>query len=73
MPTGEVLKMKRKTIDGGRRKFLRHSLLTGAAASAATVPLEGAAALIPEDNDSENHSGYRVSEHVKAYYRTLKR
>ena len=67
--------MKPKKTDHHRRSFLRRAVTTGAAAGAATFSLDAAAdALVTDRADAEEQrSGYRLSEHVAAYYKSQTR
>ena len=64
------MKKDQKQIDdAGRRSFLRGSATAGAgAAVAATVPGIALAADEPEIDDEKK--GYRLTDHVIAYYKT---
>ena len=67
--------MKSTKTDHQRRAFLRRAVTTGAAAGAATFSLDAAAdALVTDRADAEEQrSGYRLSEHVAAYYKSQTR
>lgn len=61
---------KQELKQSGRREFLRNSAVAGA--GAAIVASSPASALtLTEAEPSEDESrGYRVTEHVAAYYKT---
>ena len=67
--------MKPEKHDEDRRTFLRGALTTGVAAAAAATSLNTVADLAPEDaaNPSQEETGYRLTEHVKAYYESFSR
>ena len=66
--------MNRKQTDRGRRAFLRNAVTTGIAASAAAASVDAVAGLAPEGgNEAEKASGYRLTDHVKAYYQSFTR
>lgn len=67
--------MKRKDLDNDRRSFLRTALATGVAAGAVTS-VDAVAGLAPGSDgarESGEPDGYRLTDHVKAYYQSLKR
>ena len=53
----------------GRRQFLFSAGVTAAAASVAVPPLTVEARADSESNDEKRKPRYRVTDHVKAYYR----
>jgi hypothetical protein len=67
--------MKPRKVNHQRRSFLRRAVTTGAAAGAATLSLDAAAdALVMDRADAEQKtSGYRLSDHVAAYYKSQTR
>jgi hypothetical protein len=65
--------MKRKQHDTGRRAFLRSAVATGIAAGATTASVDAVAELMPEDRETTKPAGYRVTEHVNAYYKSFTR
>ena len=64
------MKKDQKQIDDvGRRSFLRGSATAGAgAAIAAAVP--GIAAAADEPKPDDEKKGYRLTDHIIAYYKT---
>lgn len=62
-------KDQRQIDDAGRRSFLRGSATVGAgAAVAATVP--GIASAADEPAVDDEKKGYRLTNHIIAYYKT---
>ena len=62
---------KQELKQTGRRNFLRSSAVAGAGAAivASTTPAS-ALALTETEQAEEKSKGYRVTEHVSAYYKT---
>jgi len=73
MAMPEELKMKHEQIDKNRRSFLQRAAATGVAAGAATTSLDAVAGMAAEVDKVEEKQGYRLTEHVKAYYKSLTR
>lgn len=65
--------MKRKEHDTSRRAFLRKAVATGIAAGATTASVDAVAELMPEEPKAAKPTGYQVSEHVQAYYKSFTR
>lgn len=65
--------MKRKEHDKSRRAFLRNAAATGIAAGAAATSVDAVADLVPEAGRQEREDGYRLTDHVKAYYKSFTR
>lgn len=65
--------MKATKTDQGRRSFLRRAAATGVAAGAAAASVDAVAGVVPDEEKTEGKTGYRVSDHVKAYYKSLTR
>ncbi len=66
--------MKPKKVNQSRRSFLRRAAQTGVAAGAASVSLDAMATMVSEtDEPAENAAGYKLSDHVKAYYKSQTR
>ena len=74
-PKPEEDRMKPENHDKDRRTFLRGALVTGVAAATATTSLHTAADLAPKDAGTplQEETGYRLTEHVKAYYESFTR
>lgn len=66
--------MKRKEHDKSRRSFLRRAAATGIAAGAAAASVDAVADIVPEaGGGADRKDGYRMTEHVKAYYKSFTR
>lgn len=66
--------MKHNEANQGRRSFLRRAVATGVTAGAAVTSLGAVARqVVPAADEPEQQAGYRVTEHVKAYYESLTR
>jgi hypothetical protein len=67
--------MKSNDANQGRRSFLRRAVATGAAAGAVAASLDAVARQIAptEEAKPQGQTGYRETEHVKAYYESLTR
>ena len=59
--------------DQGRRNFLRAAAVSGMAAGAATTSVDAVAGIAPEAPAEAEEKGYRLTEHVKAYYESFNR
>jgi hypothetical protein len=68
--------MNAKTVDCGRRKFLAGMVATGSAAAVVAMASDGETAEAIAATDKTSHEpeagGYRRTEHVDAYYRSLR-
>ena len=64
---------KRIAQDKGRRAFLRNAVATGIAAGVASASADAVAGFTPEAQVEDNERGYRLTEHVKAYYESFNR
>jgi hypothetical protein len=67
--------MKHNDANQERRSFLRRAVATGVTAGAAATSL-GAVAhqVVPAgEQEPQGQAGYRVTEHVRAYYESLTR
>ncbi len=64
--------MKKQQPDQtSRRKFLRNSAVAGAGAAIAVSAPASAVSLTEEEKvEKKTTSGYRVTEHIAAYYKT---
>lgn len=63
--------MKKQQPDQtSRRKFLRNSAVAGAGAAIAVSAPASAVSLTEEEKVEKKASGYRVTEHIAAYYKT---
>ena len=60
---------KQHTKDAARRKFLRDSAIAGAGAAIAASSPASALSLTEEEREDQT-KGYRVTEHIAAYYKT---
>ncbi|MBP2648462.1 MAG: hypothetical protein H6Q77_2086 [Gemmatimonadetes bacterium] len=67
--------MKHNEANQGRRSFLRRAVATGVTAGAAATSLGAVARQVAPATEVEpqGQAGYRVTEHVKAYYESLTR
>ena len=66
--------MKRKDTDKSRRDFLRNAVATGVAAGAASTAANAVAGVLPEETEATGkETGYRLTEHVQAYYKSFTR
>ena len=65
--------MKRKQHDKSRRAFLRNAAATGIAAGAAAASVDAVADLVPDAGRQQQRDGYRLTDHVKAYYKSFTR
>ena len=62
---------KQELKQKGRRKFLRSSAAAGAGAAIVASTPASALSLTEETGQAEKESkGYRLTEHVSAYYKT---
>jgi len=59
---------KQESKQSSRREFLRNSAVAGA--GAAIVASSPAIALTESEQIEEKSRGYRVTEHIAAYYKT---
>ena len=59
---------KQESKQSSRREFLRNSAVAGA--GAAIVASSPAIALTESEQIEEESRGYRVTEHIAAYYKT---
>lgn len=61
---------KKQEIDSSRRKFLHGSAIAGAGAVVAgSLPAATLADTEPAAEQDASATGYRLTEHVKAYYK----
>ena len=67
--------MKHDEANQGRRSFLRRAVATGVTAGAAATSLGAMARqVVPvAAEEPQGQAGYRVTEHVRAYYESLTR
>lgn len=66
--------MKHNEANQGRRSFLRRAVATGVTAGAAATSLGAVARqVVPAADEPQRQAGYRVTEHVEAYYQSLTR
>lgn len=66
--------MKHHDANQERRSFLRRAVATSVAASAAAASLDAVARQVaPAEDKPQEQTGYRVTEHVQAYYQSLTR
>ena len=66
--------MKNSEANEGRRSFLRRAVATGVTAGAAAASLGAVARqVVPTAEEPQGQAGYRVTEHVRAYYESLTR
>ena len=61
---------KQEMKQTGRRKFLRSSAAAGAGAAIVASTPASALALTETEQAEKKSKGYRVTEHVSAYYKT---
>ncbi|MDX2477843.1 MAG: twin-arginine translocation signal domain-containing protein [Gammaproteobacteria bacterium] len=61
---------KQELKQTGRRNFLRSSAVAGAGAAIVASTPASALALTETEQAEEKSKGYRVTEHVSAYYKT---
>ena len=61
---------KQEMKQTGRRKFLRSSAAAGAGAAIVASTPASALALTEAEQAEKESKGYRVTEHVSAYYKT---
>ena len=61
---------KQQTKHSSRRKFLRDSAAVGAGAAIAASAPASAISLAEKDEAEDNNKGYRVTEHIAAYYKS---
>ncbi|MFW2438274.1 MAG: formate dehydrogenase [Arenicellales bacterium] len=61
---------KQELKQKGRRKFLRSSAAAGAGAAIVASTPASAIALTETEQAEKESKGYRVTEHVSAYYKT---
>ena len=61
---------KQELKQTGRRKFLRSSAAAGAGAAIVASTPASALALTETEQAEKEPKGYRVTEHVSAYYKT---
>ena len=65
------MKDPKQQVSQTRRKFLRDVGVSGGIAAAAAAAPGIALAEVPEDRtDKDQHEGYRLTEHVLAYYKS---
>jgi len=68
--------MKAKPVESGRRKFLASMVATGSAAAIVAIAPDGESrerSTVTDNQSREPESGgYRLTEHVDAYYRSLR-
>jgi hypothetical protein len=68
--------MKAKPVESARRKFLAGMVATGSAAAIVALAPHGESAQRSVATDKQSRepesSGYRLTEHVDAYYRSLR-
>ena len=64
------MKREQEKADLKRRKFLRGSLATGAGVAAVAVAPGQAMAEATREEESKENKGYRLTEHVLAYYKS---
>jgi hypothetical protein len=69
----EELMMKPTKTDKSRRSFLRQVAATGVAAGAAAASVDAVAGAAPDVDKTEEKTGYRLTDHVRAYYESLTR
>jgi Rieske Fe-S protein len=69
----EEANMKRKDHDKSRRAFLRNAAATGIAAGAAAASVDAVAEIVPDAEEPEQKNGYRLTDHVQAYYKSFNR
>jgi hypothetical protein len=67
--------MKHDEANQGRRSFLRRAVATGVTAGVAATSLGAVARqVVPAaEGEPQREAGYRVTEHVRAYYESLTR
>lgn len=65
--------MKPAKPENSRRTFLRRALAASAAAGAATGSLDAVADVVTGEQEPSQNKGYHLTEHVKAYYKSLTR
>lgn len=61
---------KQELKQTGRRNFLRTSAVAGAGAAIVASSPSSALALTEVEQAEKESSGYRVTEHIAAYYKT---
>ena len=61
---------KQQTKQASRRKFLRDSAVVGAGAAIAASSPASALNLTEEEQVEKKSQGYRVTDHIAAYYKT---
>lgn len=61
---------KQEMKQSGRRKFLRTSAVAGTGAAIVVSSPASALTLTETEQAEEKSTGYRVTEHVSAYYKT---
>ena len=61
---------KQELKQKGRRKFLRSSAAAGAGAAIVASTPASALALTETEQAEKESKGYRLTEHVSAYYKT---
>ena len=62
-------KDRKQLADAGRRSFLRGSATAGAGAAVAAV-VPGMASAAEEPRIDDEKKGYRLTDHIIAYYKT---
>jgi hypothetical protein len=61
---------KQPSKQSSRRKFLQQSAIAGAGAAIVASPTASALSLTETEQEENKKTGYRVTEHVLAYYRS---
>ena len=65
------MKKSEQQVSQSRRQFIRDAgISSGVAAVAASVPATALAETPDEGNEDSAHKGYRLTDHILAYYKS---